>query len=486
VSAVRYLVPAALLLFFLYRSTKARIYLLGIPFLMYMADAVFLEKLRIFAIPGRLEPADHMMIWLVLVWVVCSDVLLPARFRAADPADRRWRRPFSGGLVAPEEVILIGVAALVVLNVVITGAGAVSMSSAITEAKGFFYLLAGFALVLDIVAHSGRESVVGFLGAVVLANSVAAALFVGHQGLGLPIYEGKSEYMIVTFMGERLTRSFYFMPQFLALAVAWAFAKRRWDWWSIVVVVVTFGALWVSYTRSLLVIAAAEVVVILALRLFKGRQARVVVRRVLSLVAIVAVLGTLVLVFLPAQSRYFLSRIDVAVASANVAEEPNLVNRQGKIGRTWAWVGQDGYVLGAGFADAAGDARVGQIEDMSSDIVWVPVLFRLGVLGAALFALLYAASLWRAGRSALRAPVEREYLWLVLAAVVLAGALEGFVSWTFMNPFKYPLGLWPFAFVCGLVLIRRREREEGDADEPVEDSLTASEAGEEAADAAAG
>lgn len=455
-SALAYLVPAALLVYFLYRSMRARIYLLGIPFLMYMSDAVFLDRLRIFAVPGRLEPADHMMIWLVLVWLVCSDLLLPERFRSPSGEATPRRRPFSGGLIVPEEVILLGVAALVLLNIVIEAVGAGALVPALAEAKGFIYLLVGFALVLDVVARSSRQHVVGFLGALVLANTVAAALFIGHQGLGLSIYAGETEYQVFTFMGQRLTRSFYFMPQLLGLAVAWAFAKRKWDWWAIAVVVITFGALWVSYTRSLLVIAVAEIALVLALRLFKRRQAGVVVRRLLSLAAIVVVLGALVFVFLPAQTQYFLSRIDVAVASPNVAQEPNLVNRQDKMRLTWEWVGQDGRAIGVGFPSSTVDSRVTRMEGMAPDIVWVPVLFRLGVIGVALFAALYLSGLWRAGRSMLRAPEEREYLWLVLACVVLASAFEGFVSWTFMNPFKTPLGLWPFALVCGLVLIERR------------------------------
>ena len=103
--------------------------------------------------------------------------------------------------------------------------------------------------------RAGRGDTLDFIKALVIVNTLAAVLFILHQGLHLPVYL-VTEYQTISFMGQRITRSFYFMPQLLALAIAYVFARRTWSVVWVGVVVVTLGALWVSYTRSLLVIAS--------------------------------------------------------------------------------------------------------------------------------------------------------------------------------------------------------------------------------------
>jgi len=261
----------------------------------------------------------------------------------------------------------------------------------------------------------------------------------------------------MTFMGQRITRSFYFMPQLLSLAIAYVFARRSWDVLWVGVVLVTLAALWVSYTRSLLVIAVAELVVVLGVRLLKARQAHLVVRRVATLAAVVLVLGVVAYTALPVQSQYFLSRIGMATSSGSVTGDPNLQNRLDKMKRVYAWIGAEGRYVGDGFTAPSQDATVSSVQLMSSDLVWVPVLFRFGLTGVALVVLLYAAMSWRALRLSLSGDGDAEFLALVLLGVAVGTFLEGFVSWTFLNPVRYPLGLWVFAFVAAEACRRRGE-----------------------------
>ena len=88
----RLALPTVLLLYFVVKATHTRIFLLGIPFLMFISRAVFFEKMKPFWMPSRLAPVDLVMIWLLIVWVVYRDVLLPPHerpLRIAKPSRSR-------------------------------------------------------------------------------------------------------------------------------------------------------------------------------------------------------------------------------------------------------------------------------------------------------------------------------------------------------------------------------------------------------------
>jgi cell division protein FtsW (lipid II flippase) len=182
-----------------------------------------------------------------------------------------------------------------------------------------------------------------------------------------------------------------------------------------------------------------------------------VVRRVGTLAAVVLALGLVVYTALPVQSQYFLSRIGMATSSGSVTGDPNLQNRIDKMKRVYAWIGSEGRYVGDGFTAPSQDPTVSTVQLMSSDLVWVPVLFRFGLIGVLLIALLYALMAWRALRLSLTGDGDAEFLALVLLGVVVGTFLEGFVSWTFLNPVRYPLGFWVFAFVAAEACRRRAE-----------------------------
>jgi hypothetical protein len=123
--------------------------------------------------------------------------------------------------------------------------------------------------------------------------------------------------------------------------------------------------------------------------------------------------------------------------------------------RVYAWIGSEGRYVGDGFTAPSQDPTVSTVQLMSSDLVWVPVLFRFGLIGVLLVALLYALMAWRALRLSLSGDGDAEFLALVLLGVVIGTFLEGFVSWPFLNPVRYPLGFWVFAFVAAEACRRR-------------------------------
>ena len=226
-NTARVLLPSVLLLYFLWRSLRQRVFLLGLPFLMDMYYSVFFEGLTPFWVPGQWAPADHMMFWLVVTWIVYFDLLLPGRRRSV-----RERRLFGPRLSAPEEIVLVGLRGLHARSRSRTTAVQyMDLGSALSEAQGAPLRV---RRLLPAAGHllSRRSKGDGGLprrdrrrqhdrGRPLRAASGAAHCYIYAGVAGVSVRS--------SFNGEVLTRSFYFMPQYLPLAIAFCAAKRKWS-----------------------------------------------------------------------------------------------------------------------------------------------------------------------------------------------------------------------------------------------------------------
>jgi hypothetical protein len=459
-NTVHLVLPSALLLYFLWRSLRQRVFLLGLPFLMDMNDSVFFNRLTLFWVPGQWAVADRIMLWFLVTWIIYFDLILPGRRRSV-----RARHIFGPRLSAIEEVVLVGFAAYMLLRVATTAVHFMDLGTALGEARGPLYAFAGYFLLRGILCHAGRKETVDLLAAIVVVNTIAAGLYVLHQGLHLPIYGGTVEYEYIVYNGELLTRSFYFMPQYLPLAIAFCAAKRKWSLLWVGVLVVTLAALWVSYTRSLVLVAVVEIVVILAVRLLKQRDAWPAAKRVLQIILVIGVFVGAAGILLPTQSAYLFSRIAETQSAGSALEAGTMQIRLDWWRTTYQWVG-DNSILGVGFPSARQDARVTRVGVMAPDLVWVPTVWTLGLIGVASLAGLFIAFAWRATSLSLASEGDAAFLSTVLLGVVVGVFLLGFVEWTtIFSPWHTPLGLSFFA-----LLAAERCRQRAEARQTVTDA----------------
>lgn len=448
---VRFALPSLLVLYFVWRSLRQRVFLLGIPLLMHMYFSVFFENLKPFWIPRQLDPASHVVLWLVITWLLYFDLLLPRRRRTV-----RERQLFGPRLSPPEEIVLVGLAAYVVLEIALTALHYMGLGSAVGQAEPFLYVFVGYFLLRGISCHAGRKETVDFVTAIVVVNTIACGLFVLHQGLHMHIYN-LVEYQSFVFMGQRLTRTFVFMPQLLPLAIAFCVAKRKWGIFWFGVLVVTLAAVWVSYTRALLLVTLVEVAVVLGLRLLKRREAWPAAKRAVQIVVVVALFIGVAIAVLPTQSTYLFTRLQAAESGGGPTHDADVQVRFTEWRTTYQWVGSDSRLLGAGFASAAQDPRVPAINAMAPDLVWVPTLYRLGLLGVAGLLCLFIAFAWRATSLALTSGGDAEFVSIVLLGVIVGVFLQGFVQWTILDPWHTPIALWFLALLTAERCRRRAE-----------------------------
>lgn len=445
-----------LLAYFLWKSLSMRVFLLGLPFLMYMGESVFFDKVKIFWVPQRLGPSTMIMFWLVVVWVISMDLVLPHGER------RKARHLFGPPLRLPEELILAVLAAVIVLDIVISSIRFGDPLTVLGQASGWLYLLLGYLLVRGIVAMAPTADVVRFLSALVVINAGAAVLYIANQALHIPFYTGSVSGVSV-FHGQIIVRGFAFYPQMLLLTLAVLFAKPRWTWLDPLILIVNIVAIWLSYTRSWLFVALLVLGVVLLVRLMKARQMHLALRRLGGIALLVVVVGVAVLLLLPTQSSYFISRLNATQGPGGLASESSFAARKSFIVATYRHTSDIDSLLGVGFASPAQDTELGAVERWSADTLWVPVVYRLGLIGAALFVAVFFAYLGRAALTALRFAGNYEYLGLVWLGVIAGTMMGTFVSWSVVNPNRFPLGLWPFAFLAALPLAPRQDRGDTEA-----------------------
>jgi len=457
IAALRIAVPWALLAVFLACALRWRIFLLGIPVLMCMDASVFFDTMRVFQVPGRFQGPVLVLVWLIVVWVFATGRLLPARASERPPdAARMRRRPF-----LPEELAVIALGALVLGHIVVEGVLTADFAGAAGRGMGMLSMVVGYFLVRDIVEHATRHETVLFLAAMVLANTVATVLFILHQGLQAGIYT-YVEHMTILFNGQVITRTFWFAPPYVALTLAFVFARRRWTpGWSLVLLITVVG-IGVSYTRSLLIILVATLLLTLFARQLKRPAAGKLLKTALGMAIVGLMLFWGFQTFMPTQKQYFEERLAGLQGNPTGTSDSSYIYRSQHWASTVAIVERSSLAFGLGFPAPADAPSITQVELWGSDAAWVLVLYRLGIAGVLVFIAVFAGYGARAFRLFMSSSDEREYLALVLLAAIVASVLLTGSSWGFMQPGVLPMGLWLFAFVAA-----EARRAEANVDAPV-------------------
>lgn len=450
-AVLRILLPILFLGFFLVQARKSRIFLLGLPFLMYMRESVFFEMMLPFWMPQRLGYGAMILFWLFVVWLIASDVLL----RSGRYAQRR--RPLGPAPSLPEEGALAVAAALVIVAVSVTAVNEGDLVSALRQASDFGMVLVGYVLVRGIVSQASRAEVDRLLVALVAVNTIAAGLFILHQGFNLPIY-AEAPHTATYYEGTLITRGFSYAPQLLELALPVVLARRVIDVKGLAIALTTLAAAWVTFTRSVLLTIVVEVVVLLGVRFIKRNQAALFIRRAIGIALTIAIVGVMATLFMPDQSRYFLSRIVAATPGRHLIREPSFETRMSYVARTYRFAEDGDLLLGAGFVSPQQEPRSALVDRWAADTAVVPILYRLGVLGLAAFSAVFLTYGWRALRLSLIPDEHVEYQGMVWLSVVVAMVVAGLSSWVFLDPDRLPLGLWPLAFLAAEAARVRDER----------------------------
>lgn len=452
-TALHFLLPAALAAYCAYHAIRRPIFLLGIPFLQVMQESVFFENIKPFWVPGRIGGKYLILVWMVVAW---AWVVYRTEDQEWNDGAATWRPR----RILLEEHVLMGLAMLV-LTKLLWGDISATDTKTLTDQFALWGLpMLGYGLVRGIVGRSSTEDAAALLTFVAVATGIGSALFILHQGLRVPIYQ-VTEYLVFTYNGQELSRTFWFMPPFLLFALSAAVARRSWGAGTIALVAVTMVAVVVSYTRSLLVAAAAVVAVILVLPWLKGGHPGLFLRRLSKIGAVLALVTAVLMVALPTPTSYFLSRMESLTGAATITKDQNLLVRQVGVTTVAAALSdRDQLLVGARLGTSDDLSR--KVSDWTADSTWVGVIHSTGLFGVVVIWAVFLLFGVRAFRLYMSSSGTAELLGTAYLGALIAMLATTFTSWTFLDPRFSAMGFWLFAFISGETVNSGNDFESGE------------------------
>jgi hypothetical protein len=446
ISLFREIFPYLLVLYFVIKGIKEPFYLLGIPFLMFMSESIFFDGVKIFKIPGSLT-YGLMFFWLILLRLVA---LILAR------TDEKNDFSYMGRFNAMDFCVL----ALLLISFIGAGTTLINYADVTDVLKEFIVVISMFVCYFIIKNWASRthpEVIVDFLFSIVAINTLTACLYILHQGLHFGIYPD-AEYSVDIVQGVAITRTFYFMPQFLPLSIAYLLIFRhKKPFVFYVMLIINVLAVFISYTRSFLINAVLIFILYFVITGLKEGRMGMVVKNIL-LFSFLGVFGLVVLSkLLPANTQFFLNRFSELKQTSATSDPNNIEFRFQMTGLIVSSMDADKKILGMGPVTENQVSWVRAMRATTADMVWTGVIFRWGFVGLILFILLYLFSGFSAFNYYMKSDGVLSDLGLLFLLYVFSQIIESFVSWTFMSGHGFATGLWYMGMLSALIGISKNE-----------------------------
>ena len=438
--AIRHILPYLILLYFIIKGNKQFFFFLAVPFLIFMSNSIFFENAKPFQIPGSLHSV-LIFIWLVLLWLLSKIV-----------TKHKIRRESTNIRLNATDLCIIGLIIISIIGLVRTVNSYYPMITGVINE--FFLetsLLFAYFIIKDWISSSKPEVILEFLYALVVINSLAALLFLLHQGLHLNIYTVE-EYLSESFDGQEITRTFWFMPQFLFFSVAFLLVfKKKYSLLSIPLLIINLSAIIITYTISAIIITMIILILYFLLTGLKERRLGSAFGNLLKY-AIMAIAGFFLMSkLLPVNMNYLLSRVSEHTESQYTLKEPNdmdvrLTNTKLMISK----IDRDKKLLGMGPITEKQSPKVTEMKGNTADTAWSGVIFYWGFIGLSLFFLIFLFSSIQAFNFYMKIDGVTSDLALMLFLFIISQFIDSFDSWTFLSGHGIAIGLWYFAVLSAL------------------------------------
>jgi hypothetical protein len=388
--------------------------------------------------------------WLIIFWIILR-FINASRFGSKNyPLNNKSERNSM-------DYIVIGLMIISIVDLFITYVENVYLDHVFEEFVTIFALFIGFFIIKNILSYFNILLLKEFLFIIVLVNSLASCLYILHQGLHIFLYHN-NEYISEIFQGELITRTFWFMPLLWFFSISYLFIfKKNKSFITYVLLFINLIALFISYTRSFLVITFFIFVLYSLLNGYKENNFLAVAKNIIWTILIGIVLFVAISKFFPANADYFLSRFKELKQGANNIESNSLLYRFSKTGEIFDRIDKDKLLIGYGPVTQTQIPLVSSMSIVNYDLVWTGVVFRWGIVGLVLFVLLYVVSIIKAFYIFIENDGLLSKLALLLLLVIVSQVIESFVSSTFLSSDRYVMGLWYLGMLSGLVRFSKKK-----------------------------
>jgi hypothetical protein len=443
--------PYLLLLYFIFRSRQEPIFFLGIPFMIFLGPSIFCEKIPFFAMlvrsVGISDNGDILLLtWLILFWIIVRNWHLLQ-------LNNHNNTFYKKSIISYLDYFIIGLMIISIINLILVYREYYIPDNIFTGFVILFSLFLGYFIIKDVIRRFEYVDLTNFLFFIVLVNSASSFLYILHQGLHITVYQGE-EYSSELFQGDVITRTFWFMPVlcFFSISYLFVFKKSR----PIIfysLVGINILALFISYTRSFLIIVVILIIFYYVLVGYKNKNLSTTIKNII----ITSIMGVFFFIaiskFLPHSTDYFMSRFTEVRQNPTDESSNSIIYRFAQTSEILDKINNDKLLIGFGPVTETQVPWVEAMRTTTYDLVWTGVVFRWGYIGFALFVLLYTISILKAFFLFMKSEGLLSHLSLLFLLVILSQLIESFVSSTFMADNRLALGLWYFAMFSALLEI---------------------------------
>jgi len=415
---------------------------------MFMSNSLFFDKAKLFHNPGSLDD-QLLFIWLIALWIFSRTI-----------SPNRITERIENKKINLTDFCIVGLIAITVIDFLSIVIHYPILTNVVREFFIDISLFIGYFIIKNWVSSNKPEVIWDFLYFIVIANSIAAVLYILHQGLHFNIYP-TDEAMSEIFQGEEMTRNFYFMPQFLSFSVIFLliFTKKIKSIIPIGLLIVNLLAIFITYTRSSVITAVLIFVLFFTLTSIKKRKFSILFKNFLFY-GILAITGFFVLSkFFPSNTDYLIHRFsDLTQTTASRGEQNDLAFRFTNTAEVVSKIDRNKKTLGMGPVTEAQSTQVANMKQTTSDMVWTGVIYKWGFLGLILFIMIYISSGFKAFSLYFKAEGIFSDFGLLFFVFIISQIIEGFVSWTFLSGHGFATGLWYFAMLSAIITLYRKEQ----------------------------
>lgn len=443
------LLPYILLFYFLYRSVNEPIYIIGVPFLMFFRNSLFIEKVQLLQYPYDERSDIFLIAWLTVCWAFFL-------IRSKKNPDNETYDNFkiSGVNVLDYCIIFLMVISAIGLTTVLSEYYIIN--DVYIEFLILISLFLGFFIMKSVVKQTERKVLAEFLFHIVLINSIASVLYILHQGLHIVIYQGE-ELFVEVVQGETITRTFWFAPVLWYFSIFYLLVFKNLKSLPILgLLAINILSLFLSYSRSALLMVLLLVFLYYILIAWKNRDYTGLVKKLALIFFFGIVFFQGVSYFLPANTNYFMNRFDDIQIDPNDKQSNTLVQRFTNTGEVIGDITDRKLIFGFGPVTETQLSLVENMRAVTADMVWTGVIFRWGYSGMVLFIILYLASIIKAFNLFKHGEGIMSDFGLLFLLIILSQVITSFVSWSFLSPTRFALGLWYLGMLSGLIQIKNK------------------------------
>lgn len=439
------LIPYILLFYVLDKARYDWIFLLGIPFLQLFYLSLFTKFLYIFQKPGSFNINTRILMMLLIIALITE--LHKKSFH--DSSILKYHRRIHL-IDAPVVALFI----ICFLHLLINILDYWDISGIISESAPFSYMIVGYFLLKRILIGTGQSSQEKFLFMLALFNSLAAFLFIIHQGFGTSIYPYQ-EYFTTTIGMTTITRSFGFMPPLLQFSIIYLILKPKFARLDLFLIILNIVAVLITFTRSMILGTMFIILIAVLLRSYKDILYR---KRIRNLIIFPIVFGLSLLFlqhFLPVKYQFIMSRFEDITLSGNdsgtetqtgfvrsISQIPNVRSRNEQVVSSFSLLSGAEKIYGMGFVTEEYDSRLVNFSFVDSS--WITIIIRTGILGVIIMMIMFII-FFRLGLANYR---KGDWVSLALSLSLVGTFIHMFVARNAIFDTRYHvLSLWLFAFI---------------------------------------